>query len=92
MPYRVIKIVDDWGRRHQREDKAKTLDFLNHKQQQYYWDNDDLEDDKRLVESDIAHPDIPAKFPGVNLESEQPQHHQVIEIIEESKNERIYAA
>jgi hypothetical protein len=91
MPDRVIKIVNNWGRHHQQEDKAKTLEFLNHKQQQYTWDNDDLEDNKGLVELDIAHPDIPAKFPVVDLESEQPQHHQVVEIIEESKDKRIYA-
>jgi hypothetical protein len=41
---------------------------------------------------DIAHPNIPAKFPSVNLELKQPQHHQVVEIIEESKDKRIYAA
>jgi hypothetical protein len=85
MPDRVIKIVHDWDRCHQQEDKAKTLEFLNRKQQQYIWDNVDLKDDKGLVESDIAHPDIPAKFPSVHLESEQPQHHQVVKIIEESK-------
>jgi hypothetical protein len=92
MPDRVINIVDDWGRRHQQEDKTKTLAFLNRKQQQYNWDNDDLKDNKGLVALDIAHPNIPAKFPGVDLESEQPQHHQVVEIIEESKEECIYAA
>jgi hypothetical protein len=92
MPDRVIKIIDDWGRRHQQEDKAKTLEFLNHKQQQYNWDDDDLKDNKGLVELDIAHPNIPAKFSDVNLELEQPQDHQVVEIIEESKDKHIYAA
>ena len=72
MPDRVIKIVDDWGRRHQQEDKAKTLEFLNRKRQHYNWGNDDLEEDKGLVKLDIAHPDIPTKFPGVDLESDQP--------------------
>jgi hypothetical protein len=37
MPNRVIKIVDDWGRHHQQEDKAKSLEFLNRKQLQYDW-------------------------------------------------------
>jgi hypothetical protein len=41
---------------------------------------------------DISHPNILAEFPGVNLESEQPQHHQVVEIIEGSKDKCIYAA
>ncbi len=31
MPDRVIKIIDNWGRRHQQEDKARTLEFLNSK-------------------------------------------------------------
>jgi hypothetical protein len=35
---------------------------------------------------------FPPNFPDINLESEQPHHHQVIEIIEDSKDERIYAA
>jgi hypothetical protein len=41
---------------------------------------------------DIAHPDIPAKFPGVDFELEQPQHYQEVEIIDKSKDEHIYAA
>jgi hypothetical protein len=58
----------------------------------YNWDKDDLEDDEGLVESDTAHPDLPAKFPGIDLKSEQPHHHQVVEVIEESNYKRIYAA
>ena len=68
------------------------LKFLNQKRQQYDWDNDDLEYDKGLIKPDIAHPDIPAEFPGIDLESEHPCHHQVVEVIEESKDEHIYAA
>ncbi len=90
MPDRVITVIKDWGRRHQKEDKASTLDFLNQKRQQYNWDNDDLKYDKGLIELDIAHPDIPVEFPGIDLESEQPHHHQVVKDIEESKDERIY--
>jgi hypothetical protein len=92
MPDRVIVVIEDRGRCHQKEDKANTLKFLNQKQQQYDWDNDDLKYDEGLIEPDIAHPDIPAEFPGIDLESEHPHHHQVIEVIEESKNEHIYAA
>ncbi len=88
---RVIDVVEDWGRRHQKEDKKQALTFLNQKKKLYDWDNDDLKDNEGLVESDIAHPDLPAKFPGINLESEQPHHHQVVKVIEESNNERIYA-
>ncbi len=63
MPDRVIAVVEHWGRRHQKEDKKQALTFLNRKKKLYDWDNDDLEDVEGLVESDIAHPDLPAKFP-----------------------------
>jgi hypothetical protein len=92
MPDRVITMVDDWGRRHCRGDKKKSLTFLNQKRQLYDWDNDNLEDDKGLVDPDITHPDLPAKVPGINLESEQPHHHQVVEVIEKSDEEQVYAA
>jgi hypothetical protein len=75
MPDRVIAVIKDWGRHHQKED-------LNQKRQQYDWDNNDLEYDKGLIKPDIAHPDIPAELPGIDLESEHPHHHQVIEVIE----------
>jgi hypothetical protein len=42
MPDRVITVIKDWGGCHQKEDTARTLNFLNQKQQQYDWDNDDL--------------------------------------------------
>ena len=92
MSDRVIKVVKDWGRLHQKEDKAKSLKFLNQEQQQYDWENNNLEDAKGLVKSDIAHPNIPAKFPDIDLESEQPHHHHVIKTIKDSKNKCIYAA
>jgi hypothetical protein len=91
MPDRVITAIKDWRRHHQKEDKASTLEFLNQKQQQYDWDNNDLKYDEGLIKLDIAHPNIPAEFPGIDLESEQPRHHQVVEVIEESKDKCIYA-
>ncbi len=68
------------------------MNFSIKKWQQYNWENNDLEDGKGLVESDIAHPDILSKFPGINLELEQPHHHQVVKIIKDSKDKCIYAA
>jgi hypothetical protein len=53
MPDRVIAVIEDWGRRHQKEDKASTLEFLNQKRQQYDWDNDDIEYEEGLIEPDI---------------------------------------
>ncbi len=55
-------------------------------------DNDNLEDSKGLIDPDITHPDLPAKFPGIDLKSEQPHHHQVVKVIEESDDEQVYAA
>jgi hypothetical protein len=79
MPDRVIKVVQDWQRCHQKEDKAKSLEFPNQKWQQYSWESDNLEDANGLAESDITHPDIPTKFPGINLELEQPYYHHVVD-------------
>jgi hypothetical protein len=31
MPDRAIAVIEDWGQRHQKEDKASTLEFLNQK-------------------------------------------------------------
>jgi hypothetical protein len=50
-----------------------------------------LKHDEGLIKSDIAHPDIPAEFPGIDLESEQPHHHQAVKVIKQRNNERIYA-
>jgi hypothetical protein len=64
--------------------QEKSLTFLSQKRQLYDWDSDDLEDDKGLVNPDITQPNLPAEFPGIDLKSEQPRHHQVVEVIEES--------
>ncbi len=91
MPDRVIKVIKDWERCHQKEDKAKPLKFLNPKWQQYDWENIDLEEAKGLVKSKITHPNISAKFPGIGLELELPHHHHVVKIINNSKDKLIYA-
>jgi hypothetical protein len=93
MPDCVISVVNNWGERHAKEDAKHSLVFLNRKKQLYNWDNDDLQEDKGLVDPDPdSHPGILAKFPGINLESEQPRHHHVVEVIEASNKEQIYAA
>ncbi len=92
MPDRVITVVEDWGRRHIKENNSTKLKFLNQKRQQYDWDNEDLEYNKGLIEPDTAHPDIPAEFPGIDLDSEQPSHHHAVKIIKQSDEEPIHAA
>jgi hypothetical protein len=86
MPNRVIKVVEGWGRRKQWEERSSTLKFLNRQQQRFDWDNNNLADDEGLVEADASHPNIPAEFPGINLESEQHRPHHVVEVIDESED------
>ena len=70
MPDRVIKKVDTWGR-HTRRDVCASPEFRNWNKEHFEWDyEDDLD---RLVEDrEVAHPEIPAKFPGVALEVDTP--------------------
>jgi hypothetical protein len=90
MPDRVISVVNDCGRHHTKENKSCSLIFLNCKQQLYDWDNNDLNDKEGLVEPDTdTCPSIPAKFLGIDLESEQPCHHYAVEVIEASKDKHI---
>ena len=72
--------------------QEKSLTFINPKKQLYNWDNNNLEDGESLVDSDIAHPDLPAEFLGIDLESEQPHHHQAVKVIGESDDKQIYVA
>ena len=58
-----------WGKKYQEEEKKNKLEFLNRLQLQYNWDNDELKELEGLVE-ELAHPDIPAQFPGIELERE----------------------
>ena len=44
------------------------MEFLNRLQLQYDWDNDKLEESEGLME-DLAHRDLPAQFPGIELDS-----------------------
>jgi hypothetical protein len=89
---RVIKVIKDWGICHQKEDKVKSLEFLNCKWQQYNLENNNHKDAKGLVELGITHPNNPTEFPGVNFESEQPHHHHAVKIIDDSKDKHKYAA
>ena len=65
------KKVNNWGGSSGKEDYSMKLEFLNRHRQQYDWDNDELTDDAGLMADDVAHPDITAEIPGIELESEQ---------------------
>ena len=44
IPDRVIKMVDAWGKRYQKEERENKVEFLNHQKLKYDWDNDELPD------------------------------------------------
>ncbi len=44
MPPNVIKVVNAWGIRYQKEEKANKLEFLNCKKFRFDSDNDHLEE------------------------------------------------
>jgi hypothetical protein len=91
MPNHIISAINNWGKYHAKEDTKHSLVFLKRTKQLYNWDNNDLQDEEGLVDSDLNnHPGIPAKFPGINLESEQPRHHHVAKVIKASNKEQIY--
>jgi hypothetical protein len=81
MPDRVISIVNDRVQHHAKENKSCSLILLNCKLKLYDWDNDDLNANEGLIEPDTdTFPSIPAEFPGIDLESEQPCRHHVVEV------------
>ena len=79
VPDRIIETVNKWGRKFQKETRIHKIGFLNCHQNNYAWDNDDLYDnDNAMVESNMPHPHIAAKMPGVDLSSETPGVYQGI--------------
>ena len=70
MSDQVLNHMNEWGKKLKCEEYGIKLKFPNRTKQRYDWDNDDLDDDESIVEEDPAHPDLPTKIPGVDLESE----------------------
>ncbi len=75
-----------------KENIKHSLTFLNCKKQLYDWDNDNLQDEEGLIKDPNSHPKLPAKFPGMDLESKQPHNHHIVKVLKASNNERIDAA
>jgi len=82
IPDRVIKMVDAWGKRYQKEECQNKVKFLNCQKLKYDWENDELPNEG-LLEDDVAHPDIPAEFPGLELENEMEVPGSAVTTIEE---------
>ena len=70
MPARVLKLVNAWGKNPQGVLYGNKFEFRNRKNEEYGWDNEDLDVGTDIVDRDNPHPSIPAEIPGVELESD----------------------
>ena len=98
IPDRVIGLVNQWGKRYQKEERENKLEFLNRRKLKFDWDNDELVDTNGLTENgliehgfmenglmgDPTYPDIPAEFPGLELVRELEVPGSAVTTIEES--------
>ena len=70
MPDSVVKLVNDWGKRSQKEHQKNKLELFNRLQKQIDWDNSEYDDNKGLVsDTSDTHPDIPEELPGIDMAS-----------------------
>ena len=68
----VIKVVSDWGCRYKKEVKRKEFPFRNRNGERFEWENEEYDNVEGLLEDEtqVKHPDLAAKFPGINLDKE----------------------
>ena len=58
------------GGKFPKETQIHKIDFLNLHQNNYAWDNDNLDDNENaLFEANMPHPHLTAEMPGVDLAS-----------------------
>jgi len=91
MPDAIIERVNKIGAK---QKQGRTLAFVNRKKEVFPWADEVPEDDSEfqgLLDDELSFPDISAKLPGVELESDLPTK-AVEDIIEPSDNERADAA
>jgi len=74
------KATDLWGKVSKKTSTNK-LEFLNRSREKFDWDNDDLDVSALKVVPEVVnpHPEIPAEFPGVRLESDYDGIHPAVE-------------
>ena len=71
-PESMIKTTSAWGRKNKKLIMKDSVQFLNRKGKNFDWDNDDLDDlEIKKDPSKLIHPDIPAEFPGMELQRDQ---------------------
>ena len=72
MPARILKLVNKWGKSSRSTQYGDKLAFLNRQKEKYDWDNEELEDAGLIEDTgEVAHAEIPAEIPGVELESDR---------------------
>ncbi len=49
----VIALVNGWGRRYQKEERANKIEFLNRKKLKFNWDNDELDESSNLIQESV---------------------------------------
>lgn len=67
---RVMNKVDKQGLKTKKEVYGNQLEFCNQLNEKYVWEYDDNLDGLSQEERTLPHPDVPAKFPGVQLEAD----------------------
>ena len=76
MPDNVIKVVDAWGKRYQKEKRKNLLTFRDRNKQAFSWENEELDDHgippvAASVENQLSRSQSgPALMPGIALESD----------------------
>jgi len=80
MPDSYRKAMDLWGKVSKKTSTNK-LEFLNRSREKFEWDNGELDISEMKVVPEVVnpHPEIPAEFPGVRLESDYDGLHPAIE-------------
>lgn len=85
MPHQIIKKVTSIAQRSKQKCKHNiTLQFLDHRQRLYAWNDEAPNVNEGLVE-DNRHPtdDIPAEFPSIALESDLEDSAAVVDVAQE---------
>ena len=55
MPDRILTLINRWGKSSLSQQYGIKLEFLDKNRVKFNWDNDNLEEDKGLVESNTLH-------------------------------------
>ena len=70
MPDHVIDLVNTWGKRFQKEKRINTVEFLNRRKLKFDRDSNKIIRGAVSEPEILAHPELPANFPGMELEKD----------------------